>query len=408
VAERALKKLTEAGADAVLPLLDSSSREEKGMALRVLSGYPTEAGVDFILKRFEKLLEDESTFLLNAVKEMSAEPFLALMEKEYRAGEWRIAEVLLHLCRVHQRPLEALKEVEREVVDHQRFLQQQESMLTRGFRDWPDKIDLDLKCRQCGRRYSYAVKEIHLHPHRKEEVEGDSFEGMPYQYGAVICSDLRCKNCETLNDFALTPEAIGQITTESLKLLALHRSKVAPPPFYPVKQVETADKEGKTMTLVELERENVDASLRNASQPQAHLLLGKFYEYVKVFPKASRAFLKAMDLDSRSLEAMAGLARLDQVEGKIEEAYEWIERCYQDLSSGHLYVTQDSREFKKAVREKRREFARILGRHPEEESVTLRFQVETTDYPKNRPCPCGSGKKYKMCCMPGSQSDERR
>jgi tetratricopeptide (TPR) repeat protein len=216
----------------------------------------------------------------------------------------------------------------------------------------------------------------------------------------VICDDLRCKNCSALNDFALTREAIGQIAAESLKLLALYRSKASPPPYYPVKHVETGDKKGESPSLVDLEKENVEAALRNSSQPKGHLALGKFYEYVKVFAKARTAFLKALDLDARALEGMAGLARLDHAEGKLEEAYDWIDRCYKDLPDGRIYLAQDSRQFKKAVREKRREFARSLGIHPDEAPVKVRFQIDSPDFPKNRPCPCGSGKKYKLCCMP--------
>jgi hypothetical protein len=99
------------------------------------------------------------------------------------------------------------------------------------------------------------------------------------------------------------------------------------------------------------------------------------------------------------MEAMAGLARLDHSEGRLADAYDWIDRCYKGLSDGRLYTAKDSRQFKKAVREKRRELARSLGIHPEEAPVKVRFQIESTEYPKNRPCPCGSGKKYKLCCM---------
>lgn len=404
IAERALKRIGLAGTDRVIPLLDSSSRNEKTMALRILSTCPTQAGVEGILQRFPNLFQEDGPALLQAVQDMGAEAFLPLVEKEYRPGEWRTAQALLRLCRIHGRSVEAMKDIEREVAEHERFLHQQESLLTRGFRDWPDRVDLDLQCRQCGRKYSYSVKEVHLHPHQKPEAEADALEGLPYQAGLVICDDLRCKNCSALNDLAVTAETMGQITTESLKLLALHRSKISVPPYYPVKQVETANREGKVLSLVELERENVDASLRNATQPQAHLVLGKFYEYVKVFPKARRAFLKALDLDAQALEAMAGLARLDHAEGKLEEAYDWIDRCYRELATGHVHVAREPREFKKAVREKRRELARALGRHPEDEPVNLRFRMEAAEFPKNRPCPCGSGKKYKLCCMGKDQN----
>ena len=27
---------------------------------------------------------------------------------------------------------------------------------------------------------------------------------------------------------------------------------------------------------------------------------------------------------------------------------------------------------------------------------------------RNDPCPCGSGKKYKKCCLPGAEEENRR
>ncbi len=400
VAERAFKRIGWRCTGALLPLLDSAAANERALALRVISEHPTRRGRDEILERFQKLFNEDSAQLLQAVEEMGADVFLPLLEKEYRPGEWRTAQAMLRLGRIAGRDSESMGDLEREVAEHERLLRQQEALLTRGFRDWPDRIDLDLSCKQCGRKYTYAVREVHLHPHQKSELEPDSPGGAPYQHGIVICDDLRCKNCDALNDFAITRETIGQISAESLKLLALHRSKVSPPPYYPVKHVEAGDKEGPSLSLVDLEKENVAAVHRNPSQPKAHLALGKFYEYVKVIPKARMAFLKAMDLDARSLEAMAGLARLDHSEGKLDEAYDWIDRCYRDLSEGRIYLARDPRQFKKAVREKRRELARTLGIHPEETPVKVRFQIDSPDYPKNRPCPCGSGKKYKLCCMP--------
>jgi tetratricopeptide (TPR) repeat protein len=398
-AERAFTRMGWRCTRSLVSLLDSAAANERGLALRVISQHPTHRGVDEILQRFTRLFREETAALLQAVEEMGADAFLPILESEYRPGEWRIAQALLRLGRIAGRDPGLMKELEREVAEHERLLRQQEALLTRGFRDWPDRIDLDLCCKQCGRKYTYAVREVHLHPHRKSELEPDSPGGAPYQHGIVICDDLRCKNCNALNDFAVTRETIGQISAESLRLLALHRSKVSLPPYYPVKHVEAGDKEGPSQSLVDIEKESVAAVHRNPSQARAQLALGKFYEYVKAFPKARTAFLKALDVDARSLEAMAGLARLDHSEGKLEEAYDWIDRCYADLPEGHIHLAQDVRQFKKAVREKRRNLARALGIHPEEAPVKVRFQIDSPDYPKNRPCPCGSGKKYKLCCM---------
>ena len=150
----------------------------------------------------------------------------------------------------------------------------------------------------------------------------------------------------------------------------------------------------------ELERERLQKLEDHPTKPAAHLALGKFYEYVKADDRARKAYLRALDLDTHCLEAMAGLARTDHTAGRLKEALEWLESCYEQLETGNYYLVEDKAAFKKAARDARREYARELGVKPKEAAVEIRFHLETSDHPKNKPCPCGSGKKYKMCCMP--------
>jgi len=96
---------------------------------------------------------------------------------------------------------------------------------------------------------------------------------------------------------------------------------------------------------------------------------------------------------------MAGLARLDHAAGRLREAFEWIDQCYQALDKGRFYLAEDTNAFKKMVRHTRREFARQAGEKPREQPMEMRFHIDPVDYPRNKSCPCGSGKKYKLCCM---------
>ncbi len=324
---------------AVVPLLDSTEPLERALALRVMATHPTHAGVGEVVERFPKLFEEDPLILCRALEEMGSDVFLPLLKQEHRPGEWKTAQVILRLCRIHGCETESIRELEREVAEHEEGLRRGESLFTPGFRHWPDRLELDLGCRRCGRKYTYAVREVHLHPHRRTEQDAEAPEGAPYRNGVVICDDLRCKNCDTLNDFVVTRETLGRITAESLKLMALHRAKITPPPYYPVKLVDLSEPGGKPLSLVELERDYDEAALRHPNQPKAHIVLGKFYEYVKEYSKARRAFLKAVDLDPRALEALAGLARLEHSRGGTAEAFEWIDRCYKELDDGRLYTT---------------------------------------------------------------------
>jgi HEAT repeat protein len=403
-AEKALLAMGPGVVPALLSALDAASPVATDFALRVLSQRPTPEAVQAVAARLPQYLEVSPERALDVARKMAAPDFLPILEAEYRPGEWALGSVYAHICHVQNMNPPRLREIERDVQQGREYRERHRKVLEGDVSQWPSSIDLELACKACGKRYHYQVSDIHLHPHNTAHEEGKAADLTPYRNGVVIGDDLQCKNCERVNEMELTPAAVAQITTESLKLLAYNRSKLPIPQHYPLKHVQIGEKEGKPLTLLDVEADHLTAIGKDPTKSQRHIALGKFYEYVKVFPEAKKAYFKALDMDADALEASAGLARLFYAEGKLQEAYDWIESCYQNLSKGRIYLAVYPRDFKKAVREKRRELARELGIRPQDESVEIRFKIESPDYPKNKPCPCGSGKKYKLCCMPASEA----
>lgn len=401
-AKAAYSALVKIGLPAVpllLGQLDGVSGAARFQLLDVLAKLPTQESVEALVARFPSLYGENPAASLDIAREFGAREFLPFLQGEYRPGEWQVGRVILHLARVNAVELDRLKEIERDVQRGDAFAEKAKRGWNKDHPDWPESILLELSCRQCGKKYQYELREVHQHPHKRDEEAGAKEDFTPYKHGIVIVDDVRCKNCQTLNQFDLTGFSFAQITSESLKLLALHRTNRQPPAHYPFKLVQMGEIDGKAATLLDVEKEHQAAVENFPAKPAVHVAAGKFYEYVKHYPAARKAYLQAVDLDARALEAMAGLARLDHAEGRMDEALNWIESCYEQLDKGNLYLAEDAAAFKKTVREKRREFAREAGAKPEEKPVEIRFKAETSDYPKNKPCPCGSGKKYKLCCM---------
>jgi tetratricopeptide (TPR) repeat protein len=309
-----------------------------------------------------------------------------------------VAKVYVFLCRLHGLEPPGLRQVEQDVERANSFAAECERSLGTRRGAGPSFIPLELKCRQCARKYHYEVHDVHIHPRSEKKSEEAANAGL-FGDGVVVVDDLRCKNCGTLNQFELTPRSFTQLAAESLRMLAIRRLGRHVSATAPVKHVVLGHKDGRPMTLAELDEDFRRATRDNPGKPQAHLALAKFYEYVKASTEARNAFLKTLDLDSLAIEAMAGLARLDLQQGRDLEAYQWLEDCYRNLEKGHVYLAEGVAEFKKTVRDKRRDLARRLNRKPEGKPVTIQFRAAAPDYPKNRPCPCGSGKKYKLCCM---------
>jgi len=379
--------------------LDSALLAETLLILDILARLPTQEGIQSIVSRFPSLYVESPERSLKFAYETGSKGFLPFLENEYRPGEWDLGRVYLHLCRINEITPERFAEIARDVQRGDAFTEEDRRIWSGEQARWPEAIQLELACKSCGKRYQYELHEIHQHPKRTEEERQDGQDFTPYKHGLVIVDDIRCKNCQTLNQFELTARSFAQITTESVKVLALQRMNMQPPSYYPFKHVKVDEKDGKPVTLTDVEREHLDAVRLHPARPAAQLALAKFYEYVKDYPSARRAYLQTVDLDARALEAMAGLARLDHAEGRLQAAFDWIENCYEGLEKGNFYLTEDRSVFKKMVRQKRREFSRELGIKPEDKPVDIQFRLEGSEYPKNKPCPCGSGKKFKLCCM---------
>jgi tetratricopeptide (TPR) repeat protein len=387
----ALTKMLKPAISALIPLLDSTNPVEKRMAWNVLGNLPTEEGVKAQLVHLPEYYQEDPEHALEMMRLTGAGEFLPFVEKEYRPGELALGRAYVHLCQVNGTQTERLPEVEREA----KRLKEEEQ--AQG--EWPRFIPLELACTQCSKAYHYDVREVHLHPPDKGGSESRD-DLIPFHNGIVIRDDIRCKNCGTTNSMQLTLRSRDRLSAEFVKILAYARAGIKIPSSSPVVLTNWPKGDEEPATLLDLERERLKALEEHPSKPAAHLALGKFYEYVKEDGHARKAYLRALDLDTRCLEAMAGLARTDHTAGRLKEALEWIESCYEQLETGRYYLVEDQPAFKKATRDARREYARELGVKPKEAPVEIRFHMETSDHPKNKPCPCGSGKKYKLCCMP--------
>ncbi|MHC1741876.1 MAG: SEC-C metal-binding domain-containing protein [Syntrophobacteraceae bacterium] len=381
----------------LLPLLDSADASLRETAMGLLCRFPTPEVVSAVSSRMATLLEQHRVPTLAACEALGAQELLSVLEPEYRPGEWDLARTCTIIAHLHGLKPSLLAEMERDLKEGEHY---RRASRTPG--EIPSKLRLELLCNECGKRYHYLVNEVHLHPpgSKDEQKESETEQDMiPYRQGIVIADDIHCKNCQTLNDFSLTPTAMAQLSSHGMMMQTMSRLGLEIPGHNPLQIVRLPDKQGRERSLIEIEQEHSETVGRHPRRPESHLAMGKFYEYVKRHPEAKEAYFLAVDMEPKALEAMAGLARLYHAEGKLADAFSWIDQCYKELPKGRIFLAEDPSEFKSAVREKRREYGRDAGIRPDEDAVDIRFHVETSDYPKNRPCPCGSGKKYKVCCM---------
>jgi tetratricopeptide (TPR) repeat protein len=387
----------------LLGWLESGQAAERNIAQALLEDLPTGQVVQAIGERYPSLYARDPAATLHTLYALGAADFIPLLEKEYRPGEVDLGRVYLHLCRLHGHYPERFREIEGELKRREVESGAGERRLKEGTaaKMWPRVLSLELRCGECDKLYHYDIHEVHLHPAGETEgMQSDEYD--PLRQGIVIRDDVACKNCRAVNRILLTPGTVQQLSQEMVKVMAFSKARLRIPDDYPVKLVRWPGTEGQAKTLGQIEKEHREAVAQHGSRPLSHLALGKFLEYTKRYGEARIAYLQALDSDARSVEALAGLARIDQARGALDDALGWLESCHELLDRGSYYLTEDKPAFKKMVRRVRRELARALGQKPREQVVPVPFRLEVSEHPRNKPCPCGSGKKYKLCCLKGA------
>ncbi len=284
-------------------------------------------------------------------------------------------------------------------------------------------LRLALECRACRGTYRYEVERVYLDP---EQAGAEAF----------IQDRIQCQGCGRWDQYSLTPDAHADILTESLRLLS-HCLSGDKAPRSPVTLVSSGLQDGRRMHPEEGLRDYERCLGEHPDDPGLHLGRANILRFLKRFEAAAAGYRRAIELDPHAVEAHSSLAQLAAERGDVAEAARGFERCVRALPHGHFYrLPEGTREdFSAAVKENAERFCQ-LARHagdragdglpsPERglehrsegservlsgEPATRQAidaaqesphqQVALPIVGRNAPCPCGSGKKYKMCCLP--------
>ncbi len=394
-AEEALVNVGEPAVDAVLQAL--ASAEDPGVLDRCLDvcvRLPSRRAVAVIARRFEDLFTLVPESLLHTVDRIGAREFVEPLRAEVREGERQAEDTFAFLCDLHgvaDPRLSAIRERQKREISRAAEGDQDVSRLPE------DHIDLALQCNGCRRTYTYPVRAVYVDPDLRE---GDRVE--PF-----IKDRIRCKGCGREDDYTLTPAAHLALTGRLLMLMA---------------RVETKGPEAATegplilmpLGLIDGRRMNPrearhDYEARLTTRPDDPALLigyGNILRFLEETERAEAAYRRAVELDPHAIEAFASLGQLAEARGDLTAA----EREYQQgLALGRnarYYQVKDRRAFTRTLEEALEgvKGARA-GRLPD--PVPAQAQLETilaqdrgeTKVGRNDPCPCGSGRKYKKCCL---------
>ncbi len=255
-----------------------------------------------------------------------------------------------------------------------------------------DTLSIRLVCKECGKENRYEVKNVFIDPSRKK-------------FEPFIGDDLECLSCGAKEGFSITSMGQLALTAELLKMNMVIKEGLE----YdgPLKIFGISILCGKRVTLPEA-LDYYEKELRKHPEDVNNLLgYGNILIKIGRDEQAKEYYRKCLKFDPCCAEAALSLAHILSGEGQFKEALEIMKESLKYKSKWRLYKWH-KRTFKDFERTFFEEYDKI------EESIDSSFVIldfssklppKTTiirEYKKvsrNDPCPCGSGKKYKHCCM---------
>ena len=375
---------------------DQLNARQLSEILFVLQDIAEEKTADLILLHWDELWSIDKELLLYALEGIASPRFIEPLRKELREGEDLEEEVFHLLCHLHGVNDILLPQIAKNLAQRKKEAekrldawQRDDSMALR-----PDTAKVELRCRRCNKSYHYEVGNIHLFP--KED-------GKPW-----IADKIVCKNCRAINQYEITAKGHLAITSQLILTTALIEKGQLKPGKGPIQVAEAGLMNGRRMSMEEMLEYYPKEIQKSPEDPALRVGYGNVLLKKGLEDEAVRQYQEALRLDPLAVEAYASLGEFEADKGNSSAAYEYFHKAAERIHTGHYYRTKEIDQLKEAVILKRDHFAEVLGKtsewvsQPPSQGIIKREKVG-----RNAPCPCGSGKKYKKCCLPKEEAERQ-
>ena len=372
-AEVALAFLGEPAVRAVVEGWGGFDFMQKAMGRGVLKRVGGQSVSDFALERHDEMFGDPDVrrdwcALVEAAPDGRAVDLLA---RYVHRKQPEIDGTYYTLCVLTGREPENLPEVRKRVLKRRR-----RATWTRS--ESSDRVELELACGECGEINTYLVRDIVL-----SSVEGPG----PKHF---VREEFPCASCGEFPDFKLTVNGLLALTASVLRYGA------EPSRDCPFSQLDV-NYRGEKRSVAGVVEE-LGAALKGDPRSLVNLLrMGRVQRSLGRSARALRFYAKAMKIAPTSMEASLGVAQIAADRGEARKALDLLSRLQENEANwSFLRVDEVSPgALKRDFSSLRRRLSAALGEPPlAEESGRKRRRTG-----RNEPCPCGSGKKYKKCCM---------
>ena len=368
----------------------------------IMQNNPCPEAVDWIEANFQALLPKNEAELLEAVLTLGDQRLIPCLESILAEEELERQCAFQTLCRLHGDPRAFNDSMESELFEAEEdrirelhsLSQQVLNTLLEQFPFDEQQLRVQLCCDLCQGVYHYKPERIFVYLPQEEGL----------QFAIDVGGDILCKACQA------TAEHLDLTTNGRLHISALMMTKLqGKEDLMADVEVFTKDKPSDKQILVLPQgpsvlgepvrnlKEGLDVYARKlASDPgNPKFLLGRanmFKRYLR-YREARQGYLEVLENDPSCLDAMVSLGDMCTRQGQWEEAWEWLQKAYQHVSQGTV-LHAEPQAFKRHIVA---EYAKEAPKHGLPPVPRTRSRKEKVK--RNDPCPCGSGKKYKKCCL---------
>lgn len=383
---------------AMLPYLKSifagSDEDRITRALLILEDIPAPEVSNIIINNWEKLYMIDKEGVLEVVRSTGDRRFIDILRKEMKEGEIYTAEIFRLLCLINKVADLRLKDAEQMIRNHNKKMARQlHALEASGISTIiKEPVPVELKCQACLRTYIYDISKIMIYSESPEKL---------------IIDKIRCKNCGAVDDYEIT--ARGEMSIAShliffMSALDTNEGREFHESTFVIGKISPID--GKKMSLSE-GLAYYEKMVKDVPDDPKYLI-----GYANTLRTAKRTgaaisyYEKTIAHDPLAIEAYASLGQIAADKGDYVSAYEYFKKASEIIHNGNYYrLAVDKDQFKEGVLDGLVFFGKKLGVKP-----VLSKQIEPIiKYPKvgrNALCPCGSGKKYKKCCLQKSTEQE--
>lgn len=385
-AQRALLKYGDKALDCIIANFKNMNISARISALSVVRKIGGPKVAQLVDEYFDDLWPENKEMLLEVIEAVPDQKLMERLAPKTNKGQFLIDRSYIILNKLLGHESLEVDSLTKKLYKHEKKKQDYRKLIEKGplIATVRPYIDVELKCRNCGDQNTYKVKQIMV-SHKKNSP--------PY-----IAEEITCVNCNKISEFDFTAQGLMAIMAETLRLGLFEAGEEREKAMEkgPIKYMATKMK-GKEIGLEEGIQAYLSAIENDPADPDNYVGLGNVYRNTNQYAKAEGYFRKTLEIDPSYMEPYYCLALIARTRKDYKSAFQWLEK-----GRKYIQTAKYRKEFDMEKTAFARDYAALYNEVMEKSGkrgVALHPGIFHAKLGRNDPCPCGSGKKYKKCCL---------